>query len=353
MNNIASIPQQKKLLEEICLIRLILIVLLVLYHAFAPWCGAWHPIDGMVDDTTYWWIGKISYLFMLETFVFISGYIYGHQVSKKGEQIVTLRQTLIKKGKRLLIPSIIFSITYLLCFGTKESETLPQIILSILEGRGHLWFLPMLFWCFIGIWLISRVKYNTVYIILVLVGLTFCTFLPLPLRLSNAMYYMLFFYLGYIVKKSNWNINQLINIKTASLLLVVSLTSFTLLTFINKSGGVNSGDLFIKISSHLLSRTLNLLAAMAGCFACFLFANWIVYVKGIHLSSFWLNLSTYCFGVYLLQQFILQWLYYHSTILNDLPVNSFPWIGFIVTMIVSILITHLSLKSKIGRFLIG
>lgn len=36
----------KKILTDVCAIRLILIILLVLYHAFAIFCGGWTPLDG-------------------------------------------------------------------------------------------------------------------------------------------------------------------------------------------------------------------------------------------------------------------------------------------------------------------
>lgn len=33
--------------KEIDLIRAFVIVALVFYHAFAPYCGAWHPLSGI------------------------------------------------------------------------------------------------------------------------------------------------------------------------------------------------------------------------------------------------------------------------------------------------------------------
>lgn len=71
---------EKKNLDEISFIRPILIVMLVMYHAFAPWAGGWKEPKGFVPCEAYWWWGKLNYSFMLETFVMISGYIFGYQL---------------------------------------------------------------------------------------------------------------------------------------------------------------------------------------------------------------------------------------------------------------------------------
>ena len=68
----------KELLKEVVVIRLFLLIALVLYHAFAPFSGAWSPISD-ADILGYGCIAKLMYAFLLESFVFISGYVYGYQ----------------------------------------------------------------------------------------------------------------------------------------------------------------------------------------------------------------------------------------------------------------------------------
>lgn len=103
----------KKILTDVCAIRLILIILLVLYHAFAIFCGGWTPLDGYPRPEGYWWIGKSAYSFMLEAFVFISGYVYGYQIYRNPEKL-SLKAVVQSKLKRLILPSIIFSTVYYL-----------------------------------------------------------------------------------------------------------------------------------------------------------------------------------------------------------------------------------------------
>jgi len=62
----------KSILTNVSIIRPILFVLLVFYHAFAIYSGAWSPIEGYPVIKAYWWLDKLSYAFMLEMFVFIT-----------------------------------------------------------------------------------------------------------------------------------------------------------------------------------------------------------------------------------------------------------------------------------------
>lgn len=107
-----------KYLDEVSLIRPILIILLVLYHAFAPWCGAWRLFCGYEANETYWWISKAAYSFMLPMFVFISGYVWAFQRESLGKKD-TFKLLLSKKFKRLYIPSLLFSVVYVLLFNSQ------------------------------------------------------------------------------------------------------------------------------------------------------------------------------------------------------------------------------------------
>ena len=114
---------KRAILYDVVVIRLILIVLLVLYHSFAIYNGAWSIPEGIHEVKSYWWLASFAYSFMLEAFVFISGYVWGYQVRTKYDGIVDFNTTVVKKAKRLLIPSVIFSFIYLICFNWNNSMT--------------------------------------------------------------------------------------------------------------------------------------------------------------------------------------------------------------------------------------
>lgn len=82
--------------------RPILLVLLVAYHAFAPYVGSWEKPDGIDEFEFYRWIGLLSRAFRLEGFVFISGYIFTFQVIER-HKFDNFLQLLKSKTERLLI----------------------------------------------------------------------------------------------------------------------------------------------------------------------------------------------------------------------------------------------------------
>lgn len=180
-------------LSEVAIIRPILIFLLVFYHAFAIYSGAWAPIKGYPDVPVYWWLDKLSYVFMLEMFVFISGYVFGFQIRTKGNEKLKAKNLLWGKFKRLMIPCIVFSLLYILLFGN-IAQPVQKTVYDLLNGVGHMWFLPMLFWCFVGVWVIEKLRLKAKWIIPVLVLCSICSFLPMSLRMGTDMYYMFFFF---------------------------------------------------------------------------------------------------------------------------------------------------------------
>lgn len=72
--------------------------------------------NGIHAVKIYYWIASLSYSFMLETFVFISGYVFGYQVRTKFGNNVDFHNCVTKKAKRLLVPSIVFSAIYFIIF---------------------------------------------------------------------------------------------------------------------------------------------------------------------------------------------------------------------------------------------
>lgn len=188
------------ILYEVIYVRLFLIIALVFYHAFAVFSGAWAPIAGYPNIPVYSIIDKLSYACLLETFVFISGYILGYQVSKKGDEYIQTKQFLIKKIKRLIVPSILFSILYVLIFN-KTNRSALSAINDILSGTGHMWFLPMLFWCFLFVYLLEKVRISNKCLVFIFPLMICFSILPLPFRLNTAMYFFLFFGSGYDIQK--------------------------------------------------------------------------------------------------------------------------------------------------------
>jgi hypothetical protein len=45
--------------------------------------------------------------------------------------------------------------------------------------------------------------------------------------------------------------------------------------------------------------------------------------------------------------------FYHTPLPLVVPADAVPWLGFALTLLCSLLITHFALKSRVGRFLLG
>lgn len=348
-----SHKSRQNILYEVVPIRLFLIISLVFYHAFAIFSGAWKPINCYPEVKFYAVLDKLSYACLLETFVFISGYILGYQVRLKGrDSVLNFKKLLISKFKRLLVPSILFSIIYLYCFG---DMTKPILLLfyDILNGVGHMWFLPMLFWCFIFIPFVERINMTYRWTILLILALIYFSVLPLPFRFGVALYYFLFFYVGYLFQK-----NQLITkYSCTKIKLFVSLIAFlgifTLKYLFDDSYIYNNlnGRILLKIVFYIMQTTLKAVCASLGVFL-------LLHISLIFLNkrerSIWNNLlllSECSFGVYLFQQFILQY-FNRSNLPYMINPYVYPWVSFVLCIVISVFVTFLFRKTKIGKQLI-
>lgn len=84
-----------------------------------------------------------------------------------------------------------------------------------------------------------------------------------------------------------------------------------------------------------------------------LYAAYLIQRRRLPISPFWINLSTYTFGIYIFQQFILQYIYYHTDIRYQIGIGYLPWIAFVFTLIASLLLAWLMRKTRVGKFLLG
>lgn len=334
------------MLSDIVLIRLILILLLVVYHSFIIYGGGWSRPAGYEDIACYSWIAKISYSFFLEAFVAISGYIYAYQIFSKKKSL-SFGKFILNKFKRLIVPNIIFGIVYYFMFYEMKSPL--DAIASIVGGIGHLWFLPMLFWCFVGGWFLVRWNISDKYKIIFLLLLSSLSFVSLPLRINLAMYYMLFFYLGVCLQKRSKRIETM---KWGNII-SYWLAFAVVFVFAQKIIGAISGldtTIIEKTIRFETGNILKIIYSALGSWALFLTSR--RYVHAHELSNLYIKFSSCCFGVYIFQQFILQIIYYKTDIPALVGPVILPWLGFAVAIIVSVLLSMVFLNTKLGRKLI-
>lgn len=351
-----EISASKPLIPEVVLMRPIVIFLLVFYHAFIIYTGGWSEPAGFENVIVYEYLADLSYAFMLESFVFLSGYLFGYQ------QIVLDRykscdllegggRLLISKFKRLIIPSVIFGSIYFACF--YSYKTVLGTCYAILNGVGHLWFLPMLFWCFSLTWLLVYWQIKESRKVVLLLCAMVLMFLPLPLRLNVAFYYLPFFYAGFLC----WEKRQTLYCRATPLTLSCLWCIFALLFFL-KTFIVDSVE-FSFFQDRYFDRCFilgirmmcRIFCAGAGVAAFYMTALSVAHKRELPL---WIQrIGSLCFGIYIFQQFILQILYYHTDVPVYLSPMFLPWVALIVTWIGSFCGVILLRKFRIGRFLLG
>ena len=341
------------------MIRPILVVLLVFYHAFAPYGGAWETIEGC-SIKAYWWLDWLSFAFMLETFVFISGYVFGYQVRTKGEEKLKAKNLLWGKFKRLMIPCMVFSLLYILLFQDIR-QPVYLTAYDLLNGVGHMWFLPMLFWCFVGIWMIEKIGLKSKIVIPLLIVCSLLSSIKLPFELGHTMYYMLFFYIGYLLQRDNVSLDRFYTKKHIVFWTIAFCVLFPALTLLkvelNDFNGIRWHLIDNKIVNKALclsmKKLIQIIYSSVGLIMLFIMVGYAERSRTKTIQQWVVNIGGLCFGVYLLQQFILMGLYQFTNLPNFVGCYWLPWLGFTVALVVSVVISQLLVKTKTGRFLIG
>lgn len=339
------------MLIDVAIIRPLLILLLVFYHAFAPYSGAWEPIEGYPKISLYWWLDKFSYFILLELFVFLSGYVFGFQVRTKGESKLEIRSLCSNKFKRLMVPCMVFSLLYIMLFRKPMDMAIPSLINGLISGTGHMWFLSMLFCCFIAIWLIEKINLPAKA---VLPFLFICSILPvpiLPLYFGHSIHYLFYFYFGYFIQRHDFKIDKLFKLLYVVLMSGAFLLLFTVVTLLHKSNEFHffGGVLVFKASLSLLatiSKTIGVVLIMS-------IVGLIEKTKSIELPTWVIWIGELCMGVYLCQQFILVGMYNYTSAPTLFGPYSLPWIGLILALVGSLSISCVLRTFRIGRLLIG
>jgi hypothetical protein len=107
----------------------------------------------------------------------------------------------------------------------------------------------------------------------------------------------------------------------------------------------------VKLTMLIGNKACQLVYASLGVMVFYCTA--VYYTQWHQLKSFAIKLAACCFGIYLFQQFILLLLYYKTNVPVEVGPYWLPWCGFVITVIISFILSALFLKTKAGRLLIG
>ena len=353
MDNRRSNNPQKKLLYDVSIIRPLIITMLVLLHSFTKIAhGGGYDNDYQLVDG-YQYFAWLIQGFRVETIALIAGYVFSYQSYALGRSY-RFWPFVWKKFKRLIIPMLVFgTVYYFLFLNTADTFSAKEFIVKLLSGCGHLWFLPMLFWCFIFIWMVDHFKLNSWWLLGVLALVSVLPPPGLPLGFSRLPHFVFYVYGGYFLWiKRDGLFKHCLSWKWIVPLWVL----YVLLVVVSHAVVPEVADTMGRLGKAILlelSRVLKLLMAVCGIMALYLSVCSVTTKEGYKPKSWIVSASDNCYGVYVYHQFVLVLLYFFTPFVSVVHPLLVPWIGFVVIMAVSLLLTCLTLKTKLGKFLIG
>lgn len=338
----------KNRIFEIDIIRCIVIILLVLYHSFAPYCGGWDPItDVNCNIPGYFWIAKLFYCGLLETFVMISGYIFSFSLQKYD---FNWKNVLSKKIKRLYFPAIIWGSIFMVIMGNFSFFLKPMFPITLLNGVAHLWFLPMLFWCFVFEIFIGRHISQKYFILFMPISAVTLPSVPI---LKISLYYCFFFHLGIIIAKNKKSILDFVSRSKILILLFIFCVVFVVFTYC-QSKFLNVDSSVPIFRKFFLIYIRNIMRLISSSLVLLFFFYIGTHIKlSSKLRQVVMLLSTLSFGIYIFQEMILRVLYYKVNLFSNVNELFVPWIAFMVTIVLSTLISLLFSRNKFLKYLLS
>jgi len=276
-------------------------------------------------------------------FIFISGFLFGGQLLKS--QPISFINMIKSKFMRLMVPFFVFATIFMFTQNAASWRPFYQWTYS------HLWFLPTLFWCFISTWFLRPLIMSSKwYVYVPTLAALFAIAIPdkvfpMILGLHHINTDLCWFALGacffkhegiFLPKTSNAKI----------ILIVLCLVAFCVVqTFYPQKYGEKT--------------VLGIIVTVMVIYALWVLFTWIPW-KNFAVTNFLMTLSTCSFGIYIFH----NWIEAHMisrTAQHLLPLEHwaqghiylFPFMFSTVAFIISLGMTWILLKYKVGRKLIG
>lgn len=307
---------------------------------------------GIQDVKVYGIFWKFISGFRIEMIALVAGYVFSYQVNDL-HRVYEFKSFVWKKFKRLLVPCWFFSIFYFFMFLFTPGMNLYKCFETIISGSGHLWFLPMLFWCFVSLWFIWRYRLSSFLLFVVLLFFSLVPPIPIGFGFDKFPHFIFYCYLGYCM----WTHNVWLEEKfTKSWIILLLLVIYCVLFIINRCvfANLNFGENLIMRGIDYGINSISLfLLSIVGIFCMYLFVLRLVRNKNYVPSKTIIEASSLCYGIYVYHQFILKWLYLYSDLPAILGSYLLPWGALIITVGLSFVLTKLTLRFKFGQFLIG
>ena len=176
-------------------------------------------------------------------------------------------------------------------------------------------------------------------------------FMFVPLGFGRAFDFFIYFFMGYCIQTKRLSLPA---VKRSNISIAIMLFAISFLLFMAIRTYIQVGDSMVeKATMMILKNICHTTNALSAIYLIYSFANKQSVLHFLSNKPLLITLSSYCYGVYIYQQFILKILYYQTQL--PFVVNAYwlPWIATVATIVLSLLLCHFTLTTKIGRFLIG
>lgn len=312
------------------LIKTITTFLVVIAHATKMYTGNGVVIPAIGSELLSN-LTKTIYSFHMPLFMCVSGMVYGMCIDDFGKYNDT-KKFISKKAVRLLIPYCVFGLLtvapVMTIFNFEEESYINYAIngIGLVKNARHLWFIFTLFLIFVICAFCKKIIQNCkpYYVFPVLLIISFLSdYMPATFQLNMLMYYLLFFYMGYVINKNYEKISKCC--KNPLILLITAIVVLMLF---------KQGMWIIKV-----------IVATSGI--AFMFGI----VQYINLKicdgKLYGNIKKNSFGVYLFHPMIIYVLYYYFGDLNINPILLCSMI-IVITYLISHFATSIVRKLKLG-----
>ena len=320
-----EINTKTKNLNEVLWLRVYAIIVLVAWHSYCPYTS-WNLASSPLVRYNNIIFGILAPTANMPLFTFLSGYLF-YYLHKECGKYQDYKGFLKNKARRLFIPYLVLG------FVINMTQFQRMHPIDLFWGTpNHMWYCLMLFYCFIICWFVEKKIGSWLNYILAIASFVFVLYHGgqylgrFPFGLYMPAYFYFFFYLGY------WSYRHRDVLFKRTALLPMLLLLYLL------SLKLNGGGYFSGVSASLFIIALLILA------------NRIT----IEPPDWIRTISKYSFGIYVFHQWII-WNVTHWRPMIGLMNNHyvlFPIILFVSAFLVSTLLTHFSMKTKAGRFLL-
>lgn len=323
----------------------------MVYHCLCVFTGGWKVPEGVEPNVAYWWLGKLISGFRIESIAFVGGYVMAYQMIAR-QRDRRLLPFVWKKVKRLIVPCVVFGFAFWMLFRYNGHWDWRNMTFRLLGGVAHLWFLPMLFWCFLAMWPIARwlrPERHWGAALALLAVLAVVSVLPNPkgmhFGLTQVNHFLFFFYGGYLT----WSATNRVALRHRGMAAALLAAGYVLLLVARlKVGLPNHWNIWVMRSlrwGHICCGIMALYLAVRE----YLARKEASMAEGGYEPKPWvLWCSGMCYGVYVIHYFILWALYYYTPMPQLIASWLLPWAALTATLAGSVAGAWLLKKCKIN-----